>query len=558
MTLSTTINVVRYAAGAGQTLFPYPFRVDEGSHLEVYRNGALLASGYGVSGLGQAAGGNVTLEAGAAEGDNITLRRRVPLIQALDLPIQGALNTETLESAGLDRGVMIDQQQEEELGRTFKAPVESSVSDLTLTPAAGRLIGWNAGGDALVNYAPDGATSSPATAFAAGLLDDADAAEARATLGLDALFDGTHLLAPADPVAGGQVGDRAFNDTRYGRLDAGNVWSGGNQVLASGNLQLSSTVADEAELRADGGVQADVRAAPAYSALPAGQAALLRGETDGAQLVHLRHESGGSSVSNSLIQGGFGPSNGRAVMLEAEHAAWSGEQIVANMLRPASGAATFIACHSGNFGDREFAVGGDGNVYLDGGTSSPADYAELYENGRPGVLPPGTVVWNFEGKVYDSAHRPEGARLLGVVRPPGASSLVGNSDHKHWRGKYLRDAFRRPLWERVRTLSWQDDAGRRHSHEADRLPAGLDVPADATVATIRRKARNPAFDENRVHDARLKRPSAWSIVGLLGQVEVRDGEPVAREWIRHGPAEDDSGRPTGLTRYTIGVPGYTL
>ena len=217
MTLSTTTNVVRYTAAGGQTVFPYTFRVDDSDHMEVYRNGSLLASGYSLSGVGSDSGGNVTLTTGADANDNITLRRKVPLTQSLDLPTQGALNTDALEADGLDRGVMIDQQQEEELGRTFKAPVESSVSDLTLTPSASQLIGWNAAGDALVNYDPDGATSSPATAFAKTLLDDATAAAVLTTLGVSSfiqtLLDDTTAAAARSTLGAKVLGIKTVTST---------------------------------------------------------------------------------------------------------------------------------------------------------------------------------------------------------------------------------------------------------------------------------------------------------------------------------------------------------
>lgn len=188
MTLSTSDNVARYAAAVDQTVFAYGFRVDDADHLEVYVDSLLQSGGYAVSGVGNDSGGNVTFTTAPRQsGDpakTVTLLRKVPLTQTTDLPTQGALPTEAIEDE-LDRLVMRTQQLDEVDQRSFKVPVESTVSGLELTPEAGKLIGWNGGATALANYANSAITAGIVpTVFMETMLADGTAAEALATLGI--------------------------------------------------------------------------------------------------------------------------------------------------------------------------------------------------------------------------------------------------------------------------------------------------------------------------------------------------------------------------------------
>ena len=46
-----------------------------------------------------------------------------------------------------------------------------------------------------------------------------------------------------------------------------------------------------------------------------------------------------------------------------------------------------------------------------------------------------------------------------------------------------------------------------------------------------RKKLNPDWDESKTYVSREDRDE-WNIVGLLGQVEITKGQPVASNWIK--------------------------
>lgn len=99
-------------------------------------------------------GGTVTTVATYASGNTITIIRDVPITQETDYTENMPTLYETFEDA-LDKGIRIDQQQQEEIDRSFKmkrsySPTTYSVE---IAPEAGKLIGWNSGGTALTSYA---------------------------------------------------------------------------------------------------------------------------------------------------------------------------------------------------------------------------------------------------------------------------------------------------------------------------------------------------------------------------------------------------------------------
>ncbi len=187
MTVQSDKRSVAYQ-GTTQAALPYDFKIFDETDLRVYKNGARLTLGsdYTVTGAGQDSGGEVVLASPPQESDRIFIERVLPFRQGIVYPSADSFPSATHEN-GLDKAAMRDQQLRDELQRALRLPPYSPSAgsvDLTLPePAPGLGLGWSQDGSRLANLASPG--SLAVSAFAETLLDDADAAAARQTLGVE-------------------------------------------------------------------------------------------------------------------------------------------------------------------------------------------------------------------------------------------------------------------------------------------------------------------------------------------------------------------------------------
>ena len=172
--------------------------------MEVSVAGVVQGSGYTVSNVGNDNGGNVTFTTAprisGAAAVVVALRRLVPLTQSTNLPTQGALDTDELE-AEVDRDVMRIQQLNEVDSRTFKLPVDSTITDpgpTDLVGNGGKFLAVNAGETAVVWGTP-AASGTVISTFMETVVDDTTAAAALQTL--TALFADTTAKTAAFSVA---------------------------------------------------------------------------------------------------------------------------------------------------------------------------------------------------------------------------------------------------------------------------------------------------------------------------------------------------------------------
>lgn len=174
------------------TTYSYSFRIFLESHLLVTKRTSafvettlVLNTDYTVTGVGDATGGTIVLATALEDDALLTIRRVLPLTQPTDIRNQGVFFPETHENA-FDRTVMMVQQQQDILNRSFRAPEnEVAIGELPSEEArASKLLGFDADGDPI---ATSGGLDGPiVSTFIETLLDDADAATARATLGIPA------------------------------------------------------------------------------------------------------------------------------------------------------------------------------------------------------------------------------------------------------------------------------------------------------------------------------------------------------------------------------------
>ena len=193
MTLSTTASRVSYAGNGATTSFAFSFKIWAASDLKVYLRDTsllvdtlkLLTTDYTVSGT-LPGSGSVVFAIAPPSGQTVVILRGAATTQDLDLIANGAFAAENVETA-LDKIAGCVQALEEQTGRALLLPVGTSLANLALPEPtlakAGRALGINNTGDGFIDIAYAIASAS-VSSFIATLLDDASAAIARTTLGL--------------------------------------------------------------------------------------------------------------------------------------------------------------------------------------------------------------------------------------------------------------------------------------------------------------------------------------------------------------------------------------
>lgn len=272
MTVTSSTTRVSYP-GAGSTgPFSFSFRILAATDLSVLTRddttGAetdlTYPTDYSVSGVGNAAGGSITLTTAIEAGTTLVIRRVRALTQTTSVRNQGSYFGETHETAW-DKLAMVDQQQQDEIDRSAKLSegIDPADVDPTLPQvSAGSAIGWNGDGTGLTNLDTTPITSLGALPTAG----DADLTTTAVTLlfsnsvskalGLSRLagylartFFGTYVV--TDPKYGA-VGDGTTDSKAAinAAITAANAAGGGvvlvptssSQFMISGGITLLSNV----------------------------------------------------------------------------------------------------------------------------------------------------------------------------------------------------------------------------------------------------------------------------------------------------------------------------
>jgi hypothetical protein len=200
MTLSTTASRVSYAANGATTTFAFAFRIWAAANLKVYlRNNTTLAdmlqtlgSDYSVDVASYPNTGNVVFAAAPSSGQTVVIVRDMPLTQDLDLIASGSFAAENVE-VQLDKLAAEIQTLRELIARSPRFNVGAALSDVALpeprAAVGNQILGVTAAGDGFELKAPVDLSLQTVSSFIGTLLDDADAATARATLGIGSAVD---------------------------------------------------------------------------------------------------------------------------------------------------------------------------------------------------------------------------------------------------------------------------------------------------------------------------------------------------------------------------------
>ena len=264
---------------------------------------------------------------------------------------------------------------------------------------------------------------------------------------------------------------------------------------------------------------------------------------------YFKASSTGSYIGSTGAYHEFRTDNS-GLFVSTANASQTSDNIISRSARGANSAYRFFSGESSDGGDLEFNLRGDGNGYADGTwNNNGADYAEFFESANGEALTLGATVVLDGNKVREATDQDSATSIIGVVRPKEpskASMVVGNTAWNKWANKYLTDDFDRYIMEDHDVVEWEetitDEEGKtstkQHSYESNNIPAGITVPADATIKTHDDKGNkfqhyklNPAWDKEAEYVNRENRPE-WNIIGMLGQVKILKGQPVSDRWIK--------------------------
>jgi hypothetical protein len=266
MTVSSTTTKVSFSGDGTTSAFAYSFKIFLDTELKVIvrtdSTGAevtkTINTDYLVSNAGEQDGGTVTFkfDTGNSDdsnydttdrrpqsGETVLLKRVMTLTQNTDYTPNDSFPAAAHEDA-LDKLTFINQQQQEELDRTFKfAETDVDAQDLPASAErANKYLGFNSEGNAI---AVDGTTNATTiSTFGATLVDDANASAARTTLGLGSL---AVLSAVADDsvtnamMANDSVGADELIDNSVGAaaINISGNGSSGQRVVSDGDGSFS-------------------------------------------------------------------------------------------------------------------------------------------------------------------------------------------------------------------------------------------------------------------------------------------------------------------------------
>jgi len=238
VTVSAQTPIKRSTANGVTTVFPYDFKILAAADLEVSLDGVVktLTTDYTLSGVGDYAGGNVTMLSAPANGVTVVRRRNMAYIREVDYQDQGELPTDTLDD-DQDAPILMIQQVAEGLSRAVSLPPESSGVSLELpTPGALQYLRWNAAADALESVLLADVSLISLTAYAQTLLNAVDAAAARLVLGLSAPVT---LASAATTDIGGQNSIFVEISGTTGITSLGTNYNGPRFLRFTGSLTLT-------------------------------------------------------------------------------------------------------------------------------------------------------------------------------------------------------------------------------------------------------------------------------------------------------------------------------
>lgn len=157
MTVNTTDNNDTFTGTGGTGPFTFNFRAQTESFVKVYEeDGTALTypSEYTVSINASGVGGTITTVSNTTVSETYLIQYEPDLTQTTEIPKEEGFPETKIENA-LDKLTLIAQRLSEELGRSVKSAVGSTLAVTLPTPSAGKALLWNSGGTDLENSTDD-------------------------------------------------------------------------------------------------------------------------------------------------------------------------------------------------------------------------------------------------------------------------------------------------------------------------------------------------------------------------------------------------------------------